>query len=271
MNQKGFTLVEVSVVIVAISLLFGAVIAGENLIRAATIRAQVAQMQQYKIGVNEFRLKYNYFPGDFPLATQFFPAGSPAVDGNGNHLVEDNNGRINVARARYNGEIPQVFVHLGLSGVVSGTFDGGLDLGSGIPKSKINPNKAFVLGQQWLLNTGGVNPCDFNAGNLHFVLSIGQLDRLPNLGGADNPLTPEGGGIVFENTHTLTNPEDFIFHVFEPFDIRQVDQKIDDGRSTTGELISINPYGALAGPCHDTGEYRASFPYGACRTCYAMF
>ena len=54
----GFTLIELSIVLVIIGLIVGGVLVGQNLIKAAEIRNQIKQMQEYQIAFNTFRTKY---------------------------------------------------------------------------------------------------------------------------------------------------------------------------------------------------------------------
>jgi prepilin-type N-terminal cleavage/methylation domain-containing protein len=63
----GFTLVELSIVLVIIGLLVGGVLVGRDLIKASEIRAQIKQIEEFKTGVNAFKLKYNYLPADIPV------------------------------------------------------------------------------------------------------------------------------------------------------------------------------------------------------------
>lgn len=102
-SQKGFTLIELSVVLVIIGLIVGGVLAGRDLILASEIRGTVSQFNQFQSAVNTFRGKYSCYPGDCRTATDFFgndPVGcaqqqvSEALDsgtcnGNGSTVLGD--------------------------------------------------------------------------------------------------------------------------------------------------------------------------------------
>jgi prepilin-type N-terminal cleavage/methylation domain-containing protein len=64
--SAGFTLVELSIVLVIIGLIVGGVLVGRDLIKASEIRSQISQIEQFKTAANTFKLKYGYLPGDIP-------------------------------------------------------------------------------------------------------------------------------------------------------------------------------------------------------------
>ena len=73
LNKKsGFTLVELAIVIVVIGLLVGGVLQGQELIKQANIRSQIAQFEDINRATFTFRAKYNALPGDMNNATSFW-------------------------------------------------------------------------------------------------------------------------------------------------------------------------------------------------------
>src|SRR3984957_20998129 len=79
MNRNGFTLIELSIVLVIIGLIVGGILVGQDLIKAAEVRAQLLQIEKYNSAVNTFRGKFGGLPGDLALslANQFgFTSGS---------------------------------------------------------------------------------------------------------------------------------------------------------------------------------------------------
>ncbi len=88
----GFTLIELSIVLVIVGLIVGGVLVGRDLISTASIRAQLTQIEKYQQAVNTFKVKYNNLPGDIPSADAnqlgLQPRGIYAGQGDGNGIIE---------------------------------------------------------------------------------------------------------------------------------------------------------------------------------------
>lgn len=64
-NKKhGFTLVELSIVLVIIGLLIGGILVAQSLIDSSRVNAQIKQIKQYDIALNLFYDRYRMIPGD---------------------------------------------------------------------------------------------------------------------------------------------------------------------------------------------------------------
>lgn len=63
-QQKGFTLVELAIVMTIIGLLIGGILKGQELMNNARVTATVAQLKAFEAAVTTFRDAYNAIPGD---------------------------------------------------------------------------------------------------------------------------------------------------------------------------------------------------------------
>jgi len=90
-GQRGFTLIEMSIVLTIIGLIVGGILKGQELINNARIKSQVAQIDNIKSAVLTFQDRYSYLPGDYPTAGSFgFTSGS-TTNGNADGAIDAGN------------------------------------------------------------------------------------------------------------------------------------------------------------------------------------
>ena len=150
-NGQGFTLVELSIVLVILGLLVGGVLTGQSLIRAAELRSVTADFNRFSTAMNAFRDKYFAVPGDMTNATAFWgTAGgtgsnaacyntasttSATCNGNGNGLIEWDP-TLNFF------EVHRAWQHLANAGLIEGQYSGQANVqcvaGGTCPRSKIS-------------------------------------------------------------------------------------------------------------------------------------
>jgi prepilin-type N-terminal cleavage/methylation domain-containing protein len=82
MNKKGFTLIELSIVLVVIGLLISGILAARSMVNTAKVNRFIRELQQYGVASGNYYSNYKYFPGDSPIGT---PAGdaNELIDGSG--------------------------------------------------------------------------------------------------------------------------------------------------------------------------------------------
>lgn len=89
--QKGFTLVELAVVMTIIGLLVSGILKGQQMIENARITSTIAQIKGYDAAVGTFRDSYSAFPGDMPSASSRLPGCNancdPVAANAGNFIV----------------------------------------------------------------------------------------------------------------------------------------------------------------------------------------
>lgn len=85
-SQAGFSLVELSIVLVVIGLIIGGILKGQDLIESARLKSVLAQVNEYRVATTLFVERYDALPGDFPDAKSAF--GPSAINGNGDGVIE---------------------------------------------------------------------------------------------------------------------------------------------------------------------------------------
>lgn len=117
-KQAGFTLVELSIVLVIIGLLVGGILGGQELIRAAELNSISSDANKYKVAVNAFRLKYNAMPGDMKNAFDYWGAAQGCTNAQtGTGCNGNGDGRMT-----WNSEGVRAWSHLAWAGIVPGTW-----------------------------------------------------------------------------------------------------------------------------------------------------
>ncbi len=163
--QNGFTLVELSVVLVIVGLLVGALFVGKKLLAAAEVRSTISRLNQYDQAINSFRAKYKYLPGDLP-GTKAVGYGLPGEinAGNGDGRIEDNddapepnNGiELEMDPFRWAGELPYVWPQLNTEKFIpGGPFTTNLEPGAGIPVLPTGGSVIVNGNHEFLERSGG--------------------------------------------------------------------------------------------------------------------
>ncbi len=194
-KQKGFTLVELSIVLVIIGLIISSVLVGQDLVRSAELRAVVTQYESFNAAVGTFRGKYEGMPGDLRGEADYGFVGN----GDGDTLLgtsTDLTAATTATPANDNGENVSFWNHLGSTGaaMIPGSYDGAAvavaTTSDTLPSSKV--------GEFWgVFSDGSSN---------YFMLGV------------------RGGGAGIYLTADVLNP----------LDARNIDTKIDDGQPRRG-------------------------------------
>lgn len=203
-KNKGFTLLEVSIVLVVIGFIVGVVLFGQDIINQARLRSIITQLERYNAATNVFRDRYNSLPGDIPNVAKnssFFstPGLLNTIGGNGDNYV----GALQ--------ELSNFFHHLGVLGLTDFVGTGVAapvgPVGVAYPFLK-NSNKAgFRVHTALRANAtvGATEGMFFNA----YYLGI---------------------------TNTLSDYE----NVFTAREAYNIDTKIDDGMPVTGTVQALS-------------------------------
>jgi len=125
---KGFTLVELAIVMTIIGLLIGGVLKGQEMIRNAQITASVAQIKSVQAAMESFHDRFDQMPGDMSAATTRLTGCSTATfcyDGNGDSriggtaasIVQQNQSGVNTLPAV---ETTMFWKHMAMADLIAG-------------------------------------------------------------------------------------------------------------------------------------------------------
>ncbi len=106
---NGFTLVELSIVIVIVGLLVAGVVAGRGVVHTAKLQKVISDIDKIKLAINNFNLQYNAFPGDLANASAYW---SGELNGDGDRIITGS------------GEAVLLWRHLELAKLYPGTYTG---------------------------------------------------------------------------------------------------------------------------------------------------
>lgn len=216
-RRSGFTLIEMSIVLVIIGLLAAGILVGRDLIRAAEIRDAIGDIDKYSAAVHAFQMKYNCLPGDCSDAVSLLGASN---NGNGNGYIDYG----------YEQEVYGFWQHLALARLIPGNYTGeqGPDAlwqhvaGVNAPASSI---AGAVFAAVWEFSSA-TNPTCYYQQDYNHALLLGS--STVGDGSYGWPYYP-----ALDGSQALA-----------------IDTKMDDGKPGTGEVIaSMKPSCWLGATC----------------------
>ena len=136
---KGFTLIELSAVILIIGIIISSVSYGLNLADQARLRSVITEANEYMEAINLFEQKYGNLPGDIPTASDLWGTTCDATPSNCNG---NGDGVIYYSSSLLQNEAMRAWQHLSLAGMIRGSYTGiasianQIDIGVNAPESK---------------------------------------------------------------------------------------------------------------------------------------
>ncbi len=231
---QGFTLLELTIVLIIIALIAGGIMTGRAMVRSAELQAVLREYSTYLKATKEFTEKYNQLPGDFSTAQTLWGAppgwlGCPMGYWSGGLSSEawdnthtcngDGNGRIgastNAGVLSSTHEWWQAWQHLSNAGLIDGKYSGGVsststageaELTINVPSSKLTTGGWTMFYMQQIADSA--NLWGEATGGYGHMLSFGKV----------------GSG-----TYTRVG-------LITPSDALDIEKKIDDGKPGTGTV-----------------------------------
>ncbi|MFO0389858.1 MAG: type II secretion system protein [Alphaproteobacteria bacterium] len=236
-RDKGFTLLELSIVLVIIALIAGGVLAGRTMIRSAELQAVIKEYDFYVKALHEFNTKYAQLPGDFSGAEDMWGEITLYADCDANNVGYwsgginsegidatqtcngDGNGRIGSSTSAGvlsdTHEWWYAWQHLSNAGLIDGKYTGGrsstdtageAELNINVPSSKFPSGGWTLFYMQQIADSADLH--GEPTGGYGHMLSFGK----PASG------TYTRGGIM------------------SPIDALDIDSKMDDGMAGMGKV-----------------------------------
>jgi prepilin-type N-terminal cleavage/methylation domain-containing protein len=256
--KSGFTLIELSIVLIIIGLVIGGVLVGKDLIKAAEVRSMAKKIEQYKIAINAFKLKYNAIPGDMNNAESIWGTASACNWGgstDGKTCDGDGDGLIGMPTGAYITDYTMTYEyytfwqHLSNSQLIEGKFSGG------------------SAGGNYGMANPGINVPVLNNGN---CISVFRWNGDPS--------------ITYNTYYSMVYKT--MFHIGQPYpndvcykpgfttiEALSIDTKIDDGLPGNGLLLTTTPNWSETVNCATTADkttakYNVDYNGIACNLLY---
>lgn len=252
--RLGFSLVELSIVLVILGLLTGGILTGQSLIRAAELRSVTTDFQKHTAAYYSFRDKYFGLPGDLTTATKFWgSAGGTGSDATCVGLQAS--GATATCNGGGDGQIVGItgytyaerfmaWKHLANAGLIEGDFTGKSNgiptsystaIGTNVPASKLS--RGF-----W---------------DIYYINDSGST------------------GIYFNGSQLDTNELNLFAALLKPEEAWNLDTKMDDGSPVYGKFIVYRPSASgfantCASPDDDTATYNLTDTSQQCRPSFLL-
>ena len=229
-HSSGFTLVELSVVIVIIGLIVAGVVGGQSLVKSSKINAQIIDFNKFEVAYNAFKLEYDAVPGDMRNASSYW-AGSTNGDGNG-RITEDADTAHSLSA-----ENLKFFEHLSRAKLVPETYTNVWAINRGYPALKINSGKGMIA-----------------AGFLRSGHSPSQLQVSAQEAWSKSIASLYLEVAIPSWNHSAYNDS---IGIASPLTMQTIDKKIDDGVARTGKFKASRPWASTVGNCltGTSGDY----------------
>jgi prepilin-type N-terminal cleavage/methylation domain-containing protein len=222
---RGFSLIELAVVLVILGLIAGGILTGQSLIRSAQLNGITSDLSRYVSATQTFQDRYADLPGDMSNATTVWgtatncpgtsaqPSTTAATcNGDGDRMIEDTNSNSN------SNEIYRYWQQLANAGLVEGSFTG-----------VTGPTHAHYA------SVSGQNVPDTK------ISRVGISTYYYGPAALNNAILFEGtygNSLLVGLDETGANQGFFL----TPAELWSIDKKMDDGRPGTGKIVTYETH-----------------------------
>lgn len=227
--RRGFSLVELSIVLVVLGLLAGGVMVGQNIFRAAELRGVVAEIGRYQTATFAFIDSYKAWPGDMKNAVTYWGAQAGSTADGVNATCRD----------------------LTTASTTSATCNG-----NGNSYTALNEGEQFEAYRAWQhLANAGLTEGGFSGVTTSTSNSWGSSVRGENKNSPSSKIS--GAGYTFRAYPAITNPDTNLFvgnygnllmfgfpsagttigPVVSPEEAESIDKKMDDAKPAFGDVL----------------------------------
>ncbi|MDG1286735.1 MAG: prepilin-type N-terminal cleavage/methylation domain-containing protein [Rickettsiales bacterium] len=271
-SKSGFTLLEISIVLIIIGLIVGGITVGQEMVRSAELQSVATDVHKYRQAIKTFESIHDSLPGDMPDAEDYWGVvvgDCLTVEGTGNQTCNgDGDGYIDAPSTMGPADVLheswRAWEHLSNTEILSENYTGISEVGCSMANWCANagnniPTSNASSGAGWAM-------FDVFRGSSFFWEGKNETRQVLLLGDSKN-LAGDGNSDVLFGM------------VLTPQEIASLDGKLDDGRPNRGEYVNMNGGGGtwegthnpnctigstLPGPTPDAMVYNLSYTDIAC-------
>lgn len=255
-HQRGFSLLEISIVLALVGMLAGIVLVGQGFVRRHELRSVIFDANNYTAAISQFKAKYQALPGDMTNAVEIWgkadgdtnlgtncaapdtnaSAGKPTCNGDGDFMIEGGIGC----------EDYRAWQQLAAGEFIGGQFTGisGLPACAANSIPEVNSPKSTMDNTTFTITS--LSPATFGDIAADGVFYDGNYRNI----------------LIFG----ATKANDYAINpAMKPTTARELDQKVDDGFPALGSVRAVKPASVATPNCTTVGGmYKESFKNVAC-------